>query len=618
MIKDNVKNQILNSLNDIIFITDENFKIEWINSPGIKFFGSSLTGKNLAETINVKHDDLLQSRTDIESAVLSKAKQKHLFSSRLITTGNLKKESSFLVICRDITEKTKNENLLRSMIQFENLLTRIALESGNIPAEKIDSQLNRILMFIGEFALIDRAYIALLSADGEKIEIKYEWTSPFFKATINCTQSSHIPYSWSRKKRSEIIMLPDVQKAKYPEGVHHKQVFSKGTVSAMLVPLYQNSRFLGYLGFSSSKNIFRFPQELTSAFKITAEIIINLFEKKSSIDLIDLNKKIVSKTSGMMAYTDIDGKVLMYNEAFSTFHNEKNLLKEKNPELLLLYTDSISSGKENFISAFENCKKGLESKTEIWINRNNSLRLLEVFFHPILQSRDNITGIIFNSNDITERVQLEARILEVIHTERKKIGISLHDDLGHDLLAVAIKSRLIYDKLKTISPELSDEVKEIEKSIKYAIDEVRRLSRGLIPYKNSGLDFREMLDAIALTIERDYNLECSFTIDKNISINDESIIKEIFYIIDEAVMNCLKHSSCSRITIEMSMENSMIMLKVIDNGRGIDNNKSRFEGVGLEIMNYRARALGGGLEISRNPDGGTIIKCIFSPVKIQA
>ena len=127
-----------------------------------------------------------------------------------------------------------------------------------------------------------------------------------------------------------------------------------------------------------------------------------------------------------------------------------------------------------------------------------------------------------------------------------------------------------------------------------------------------------MLDAIALTIERDYNLECSFTIDKSICINDESIIKEIFYIIDEAVMNSLKHSSCSRITIDMSMENNMIMLKVIDNGRGIDNNKSHFEGVGLEIMKYRARALGGGLEISSNPDGGTIIKCIFSPVKIQA
>jgi PAS domain S-box-containing protein len=413
-------------------------------------------------------------------------------------------------------------------------------------------------------------------------------------------------------------MLPDVQKAKYPEGIHHEQVFSKGTVSAMLVPLYQNNRLLGYLGFSSSKKISKFPQKLTSAFKITAEIIINLFEKKFSIDLIDLNKKIVSKTSGMMAYTDPDGKVIMHNEAFAAFHSEKTLLKENKPEFLHLYTDSISSGRENFITAFEMCKKGVESKTEIWINKNNSLRLLEVFFHPILQSRENITGIIFNSNDITERVQLEARILEVIHTERKKIGISLHDDLGHDLLAVAIKSRLIYDKLKTIYPELSEEVKEIETSIKYAIDEVRRLSRGLIPYKNSGLDFREMLDAIALTIERDYNLECSFTIDQSISINDESIIKEIFYIIDEAVMNSLKHSSCSRITIKMRRENNMIMLKIIDNGKGIDNNKSHFEGVGLEIMNYRARTLGGGLEISRNPEGGTIIKCIFSPVKIQA
>jgi len=618
MIKDSLKNQILDSLNDIIFLTDENFKIEWCNSPGIKFFGSDIQGKNLTEIINLKPDVLLQNRRGMESAVLNKANQNHFFSSRLISAGYLAKESSFLVICRDITDKTGNENLLRSMIQFENLLTRIALESGNIPAEQIDSQFNRILMFIGEFALIDRAYIALISPGKEEIEIRYEWTSPLFTPTIKSVKARHLPYSWSRKKRTEIIMLPDVRKAKYPSGVSHDLVFSRETTSALLVPLYQYGKLLGYLGFSSSKKISKFPQELTSAFKITAEIIINLFEKKSSLDLIDLNKKIISKTSGMMAYTDPAGNVLMYNESFAVFHSEKNLLKIRNPELIQLYIDSISSGKENFAAAFDKCKKGSEAKTEIWINKNNSLRLLEIFFHPVFKSGENITGIIFNSNDITERVQLEARILEVIHTERKKIGISLHDDLGHDLLAVAIKSRLIYDKLKNISPELSQEVREMETSIKYAIDEVRRLSRGLIPYKNSGLDFLEMLDAVALTIERDYKLECDFTIDKSIIIQDESIIKEIFYIIDEAVMNSLKHSSCSRITIEMSRENNMIMLKIADNGKGINKNKSHIEGVGLEIMNYRARALGGGLEISSNPDGGTIIKCIFSPVKIKA
>jgi PAS domain-containing protein len=200
MIKDTLKNQIFDSLNEIIFITDENFKIEWCNNPAIKFFGPHIQGKNITEAINIEPDELLQNRKGIESAVLNKTNQKHFFSSRLISAGNPAKESSFIVICQNITDNIKNENLLRSMIQFENLLTRIALESGNIPVEQIDSQLNRILMFIGEFALIDRAYIALLSPDGEEFEIKYEWTSPQFTPTISSVRFRNIPYSWSRKE----------------------------------------------------------------------------------------------------------------------------------------------------------------------------------------------------------------------------------------------------------------------------------------------------------------------------------------------------------------------------------------------------------------------------------
>lgn len=343
----------------------------------------------------------------------------------------------------------------------------------------------------------------------------------------------------------------------------------------------------------------------------------NKSAKKASIDITDINEKIVSKAPGMTAYTDSQGFILMHNESFAKFHNNINLKKLKQTDLPALYLDSISSGKENFIAAFEKSKNGIESKTEIWVKKKNNLRLLEVFFYPIIQNLNIIIGIIFSANDITERIQLEARILEVIHTERKKIGISLHDDLGHDLLAVSIKSRLIYDKLKHISPELAEDVKEIEISIKLAMDEVRRLSRGLIPYKNSGLDFKEMLDAIALTIEKEYKLKSDFSIDNNIKISDESIIQEIFYIIDEAALNSFKHSKCSLISIEMYQENNMITLKITDNGKGIPHNQTKKNGVGLEIMHYRARALGGGLKIADNPAGGTTITCIFSPVKIQ-
>jgi len=616
MIREDQINKIIGSINELVLITDDRFKIKWNNKPVEKFFCRNTEGLSFKTLFNIDTDDLKGKLSTIESSAENKKNEKRTFSHRFIKTGSPKKDPGYIIISEDTTGKSGTESLLRSMIEFENLLTKIALESGSIPVEEIDTQLNKILMLIGEFAGIDRCYLALITPPHNDIVVQYDWCSPGFTPTRGRVKMKHIPYSWSRKKRTEIIMLPDVRKIKYPAGSDHEIVFSQGIISAMLVPLYLSDKLLGYLGFSSSKKISSFPMDLAAAFKITAEMIVTLFDRKTSISQIELNKKIVSKSSGMMAYTDPLGNLLMSNESFQKYH-EGELKKSKILLLPDLYMDYISSGRENFSASFEKCRSGSESKTEIWINKNKSLRLFEVFFHPVISGDNTVAGIIFNSNDITERVQLEARILEVIHTERKKIGITLHDDLGHDLLAVAIKSRLIYDRLKLISPELSEGVREIETAIKSAIDEVRRLSRGLIPYKNSGLDFREMIDAIALTIERDYRLKCDFLIDKKIVIEDESIIKEVFYIIDEAVLNSIKHSQCSRITISMYPENNMIILEITDNGKGLRGKAGKEPGVGLEIMKYRARALGGGLEIINEPGRGTIVKCIFSPVKIR-
>jgi len=617
MIREDQIKKIIGSINDLVFITDNSFTIKWHNKPADKFFRRDTTGLSFESLFNINADAIGEKPSSIESSVENIKNVKRTFSHRFIKTGSPKKDPGYIIISEDTTGKKKTESLLRSMIEFENLLTKIALESGSIPTEEIDTQLNKILMLIGEFAEIDRCYLAIITPPYNDIVVQYDWCSPGFTPTRGRVKMKHIPYRWSRKKRTEIIMLPDVRKVKYPSGSDHEIVFSKGIISAMLVPLYLSDKLLGYLGFSSSKKISSFPKDLSAAFKITAEIIVTLFDRKTSISQIELNKKIVSKSSGMMAYTDPLGNILISNESFQKYHRGdlKNLKDSLLPEL---YMDHISSGKENFTISFEKCKSGSEAKTEVWINKNNSLKLFEVFFHPVISEDKKVTGIIFNSNDITERVQLEARILEVIHTERKKIGITLHDDLGHDLLAVAIKSRLIYDKLKLISPELSEGIHEIERAIKSAIEEVRRLSRGLIPYKNSGLDFREMIDAIGLTIEKDYRLKCDFLIDKKIMIEDESIIKEIFYIIDEAVLNSIKHSQCSRISIAMYPENNMIILEITDNGKGVAGKTGKEPGVGLEIMKYRARALGGGLEIINEPGSGTRVKCIFSPVKIQS
>jgi signal transduction histidine kinase len=62
----------------------------------------------------------------------------------------------------------------------------------------------------------------------------------------------------------------------------------------------------------------------------------------------------------------------------------------------------------------------------------------------------------------------------------------------------------------------------------------------------------------------------------------------------------------------MCSQKNLIHLKIVDNGKGISHNNKTESGAGIEIMKYRARSIGGLLEIKDNPGGGTMIECIFS------
>lgn len=611
-----VLNILLDSIPQMLTIVDDNDTITWNNKITSGFFGRTITGESFKKLFSLNPEDLSSSSLKALTSVTSRKGIDKILEHRIINHIDKNNSPVKLVISEDVTEKIQNIKLLGFLLEFESLLTRLALESINIQADDIDSHLDKLLLLTGKFANVTRSFIALFNESGDEITITNDWCAQGFSPTVKTLKTVHLPKGWKRKKKNELILIPDVAKVKYNPEAGAEKIFSAGISSSMLIPLYSKGIRIGYIGFSSVRAIENFSPELKSVFRITAELTVNLFEKKAAYTQISIAEKIISKSSGMLAYFDTKGIIKTANEAFINFHH---LTPDEieNIQIASLFKDRLGTRESKFLDLINRSFNGEEIQTEIWYKDKERLRLLEIALHPNLDSDGNTGSVILNSSDITDRVQLEARILEVIHKERKKIGISLHDDLGHDLLAVAIKSRLLADKLKPVSTELSLEVNEIEKGIKNAINEVRRLSHGLIPYKNHGLEFKEMIDAVALTIERDYNLHCEFTIDESIHISDESIIKELYYIIDEAVMNSLKHSECTGIKILMNQKNSMISLSITDNGRGISNDSETESGVGQEIMKYRARAIGGFLEIKKNPGGGTLVECIFNPEKIR-
>jgi signal transduction histidine kinase len=106
-------------------------------------------------------------------------------------------------------------------------------------------------------------------------------------------------------------------------------------------------------------------------------------------------------------------------------------------------------------------------------------------------------------------------------------------------------------------------------------------------------------------------LECSGPV----LLDDHTSASQLYRIAQEAVTNAMKHAHPRSIVVYLTRNGEGITLQVVDDGIGIpEGSADPSRGSGLNIMKYRAAALGATLRVERNPPAGTSVKC-FLPVR---
>jgi two-component system, LuxR family, sensor kinase FixL len=89
----------------------------------------------------------------------------------------------------------------------------------------------------------------------------------------------------------------------------------------------------------------------------------------------------------------------------------------------------------------------------------------------------------------------------------------------------------------------------------------------------------------------------------------ETTATHLYRIAQEAITNAVKHGKATRIDIRCAIAQGFLELTVADDGTGIPADAMESDGLGLHIMNYRARAIGGDLSVVACPNGGTLVRC---------
>jgi signal transduction histidine kinase len=214
--------------------------------------------------------------------------------------------------------------------------------------------------------------------------------------------------------------------------------------------------------------------------------------------------------------------------------------------------------------------------------------------------------------DITERAQMEKEILEISHREQMRIGQDLHDGLGQHLTGITFLSRALEKKLVARGLPEATEAAEISKLVMQALSQTRSLARGLFPVEleSNGLipAFREL----ASTVEKVFNIACSFQWDQALVIEDENIATHLFRLAQEAVNNAVRHGNAKRVEIEFKRQEDRALLIVRDDGAGFSTQEAKPQGLGLRIMQYRAQKIGGTLAVESNAPRGVTVSCAFA------
>jgi PAS domain S-box-containing protein len=222
-------------------------------------------------------------------------------------------------------------------------------------------------------------------------------------------------------------------------------------------------------------------------------------------------------------------------------------------------------------------------------------------------------GMLISSaiRDISERKRLEKTILEISEAERRRIGQDLHDGLGQHLTGIAFMGKVLEDRLAEFSPIEAAEAGKIVRLVNDSIRMTRDLARGLLPGVPEGRGLMSALEHWASEVSELFHVGCCFECGVPVDVPGEMQADHLYRLAQEAVTNAIKHGRATKITIALAIVMGGGVLTVRDDGRGFDVIPATQSGLGLRIMNYRAKMIGGSLSIQSSRNDGTVVRCLF-------
>lgn len=206
---------------------------------------------------------------------------------------------------------------------------------------------------------------------------------------------------------------------------------------------------------------------------------------------------------------------------------------------------------------------------------------------------------------LLQEYEKEIAVYKAQQEERQRISADMHDELGSGMTAIRLMSEIARNKMKENTPV------EVEK-ISRSADDVLNKMNAIIWSMNSSNDTLDNLVSYIRAWSLEYfestPVECRINTPQEIPEKELTGDKRrnIFLSVKESLNNVLKHAAATTVTIDISAAEQLV-IRITDNGKGIDLEKLRQFGNGLKNIKRRMESIGGSFGIENNKGTVTML-----------
>ena len=190
--------------------------------------------------------------------------------------------------------------------------------------------------------------------------------------------------------------------------------------------------------------------------------------------------------------------------------------------------------------------------------------------------------------------------------ERNRIAREMHDGVAQEIVGLGylvdeLESISSDEQTRTLAASLRAEITRLVSEIRFSIFDLR----------HQGFDGRlsGTLADYAREIRQSNGLHVHVSLSESGPPLPSRTATEVLRIAQEAISNVRKHARASNMWITFDYNGSVLHLAIEDDGAG--NALPRDHHWGLQTMRERAQTIGGQLDVTSRPDGGTVV-CLRS------